>query len=386
MVRWRDVRSSKLLRRRLARGTALIGALASGLMYVGACSTDLDYLSAGNGPDGGEGEGGARGDGPAPDATCGDTASNPDHCGRCGHSCKGAACSASLCVPTVIASDVPTPQRLVVHDGVVYWSSKNDIRFASGDGKNQGVVATGQANPLGVAHAPGALVWTNWFDTTRAIVTAPLDGGLLTVLADDQSGADTLMRGADGSLYWTVNPLGPEHFVRGSLADGGKVHTYASNDAGVSYRGPVAAAGTLYWVEDILVGRVMRAGLGGTSATALATGQGSPRSIAADETNVYWTTTNPSGAIVRAAHDGGTPEVLARSLPQLGQLVVDESTIYVLDVDGGRVLSVDKATGTVAVLAVDQERPNDIVVDEAFVYWIVRGESDDDGAILKVAK
>ncbi len=56
---------------------------------------------------------GLVGCGPAPSA-CGDTASNAEHCGACGHSCWGGLCSAGQCQPVLLPGGAG---RVMVADG-----------------------------------------------------------------------------------------------------------------------------------------------------------------------------------------------------------------------------------------------------------------------------
>lgn len=77
------------------------------------------------------GEGGAAaggGDGGAPsidsgqsDADAGCALGTPEHCGACGHSCKGAKCTADRCEPALFASATGVATSLSARDGTVAW-------------------------------------------------------------------------------------------------------------------------------------------------------------------------------------------------------------------------------------------------------------------------
>src|SRR5262245_50528770 len=98
----------------LAVGTA--GTLA---IHVWACGLDVIGHDADPG-DAGIGADATTSGGPGidpntnPEAGCGDTESNPSHCGACGHSCLGATCSRGLCTPQVLATGLGTPRGIAL--------------------------------------------------------------------------------------------------------------------------------------------------------------------------------------------------------------------------------------------------------------------------------
>lgn len=63
---------------------------------------------------------------------CGDTASSADHCGRCGHSCLGGACSSGKCLPVRVASDQAELGAMSASGDALVWSSATAVRSFAG--------------------------------------------------------------------------------------------------------------------------------------------------------------------------------------------------------------------------------------------------------------
>ncbi|MBN9166660.1 MAG: hypothetical protein J0I07_37345, partial [Myxococcales bacterium] len=71
---------------------------------------------------------------PAPSEDCGDVANDATNCGFCGHSCGGAACSAGLCAPAVVAR-ASTHVDAFVTDGVgLYTIDAQAVRSCAASG------------------------------------------------------------------------------------------------------------------------------------------------------------------------------------------------------------------------------------------------------------
>jgi hypothetical protein len=110
-------------------------------------------------------------------------ASDPAHCGRCGHGCEGGACVGGVCQPVEIASDLEPPLQagisLLLLEGHVYVATESAVFRAPvlGDGWETVVAATASTGLA--ADASGALYYTTGAGQNRQIcrLAPPAAGG-----------------------------------------------------------------------------------------------------------------------------------------------------------------------------------------------------------------
>lgn len=117
------------------------------------------------------------------------------------------------------------------------------------------------------------------------------------------------------------------------------------------------------------------------TVTILDNGENFPQSetggIAIDEKFIYW---NASGTILRIAKTGGKPEAIAEENVGIGiDLAIDNQNLYWANhgyysanspVYPRPIYRVPKQGGKAEIFADQQNIPNNLVVDEKFVYWL----------------
>ena len=173
---------------------------------------------------------------------------------------------------------------------------------------------------------------------------------LLTLL-----GLSTAMLSACGGATSTATPA-PDAPAPGVQGPGGPTAAVPPSAA------PAPAAG---------------AACGSTASTLLASGEGVPSAIEADETRVYWLTHAGAGAdggvkLRTVAKCGGPVTTLATGPYFAEGLTQDATTLFFATSTGsgqGAIVSVPKAGGAATILRQGTFRPAGVAVDDTSLYW-----------------
>jgi hypothetical protein len=270
-------------------------------------------------------------------------------------------CPLSGCTtPTVLASNLATPSRLVIDAQRVYWANYGDGSIDSCDklnGCSSGptIIATQQGSPVGIAVDGTSVYWANAVSVANggSVSSCPLSGcpssgpnviapsedypfavavdttGVYWVttdgdvrfcsqggcaqpktLASNQGNLENLALWA-GNVYWTN---------RSDQVNGGNVGRCSESQCSSTVEtisnaeqplGIAVDATGVYWADFIASGTVQMCPLTGCSASGpvlLASGQASPFGIALDTNYVYFTDSNesssqamPMGQVLRVA-------------------------------------------------------------------------------------
>jgi hypothetical protein len=207
----------------------------------------------------------------------------------------------------------------------------------------------------------------------RDVVSAPKSGaGPITVVAMGAVEAGGLVSDAD-SLYWAI-PDGVNGILERVPKAGGVAPTPLAEDI---YLGVLALDDQyVYWGASTppRVRRILKTG--GTVqdiATGEVNGIGPPL---VDATDVYfgseWNETPPDH-VAKMPKDGGPVTTLATGLDPITQLALGQDAVYaVVDFGPGRtgyIAKIPKSGGGATKLVTDAVYPQQMVVDDQYLYW-----------------
>ena len=108
------------------------------------------------------------------------------------------------------------------------------------------------------------------------------------------------------------------------------------------------------------------------SVTTLAANQSTPRFLAMDSGNLYWTNFL-GGELMSVPQAGGKPRIVASELQSPMDLAVDDVNVYLVVGTGNngfnQILAVDKASGASTVLVDPGEIITSLRIDDDRIYW-----------------
>jgi hypothetical protein len=258
---------------------------------------------------------GSNGAHPPEGPSCGDTTTDPNNCGTCGHGCRGGACQSGACVtlpPGVLASGQRTPASVVVDATDVFWVNRGTRSGTDGTYSGAQIVKCAKN---GCNNAPTVLATGSWTQITNLAI----DHGYVYWGADEQifkcstngcNGRPTVLwSGADGvgelalddaSLYFDMADSDEVIACSVDACDAGEalmVYTDASPRPYGTLSNPTAIAvddDNLYEVAPSISGVVLSCAIVtcSDSVRLLASGTGNVTMfaplLAVDATNIYF--------------------------------------------------------------------------------------------------
>ena len=313
----------------------------------------------------------------------------------CVPTCDG-DCVAGRCF--VALSSAPAT-RLAVSAKDVYWlqATETAVMTMPIDGGVPTTIASGRQYG-DIAVDANNVYWTDKgtnADPAGAVLAMPLGGGAITTLASAQSGPDCLAVDAS-NIYWkvTVCPdaggLCGAAIVTAPLAGGApSTLTFAMTAAPVSMWGLALDTASLYWTGqpvNTLNGGVMQLALDGGTVATLVSGKANAFDIAADGTNVYFSTETGPGGVYELPVVGGALVTLASSAPYSFGITVDATDVYWTASGSGTMAGVLAKTpiggGAITTLASALPEPYDVAVDATSLYFT--SVSLTNGGVVKV--
>jgi hypothetical protein len=314
--------------------------------------------------------------------SCGDTQTDANNCGYCGHSCGGESCVAGVCASVVVATAQSNAYAIAADDVNVYWTTNGTsgaILQAPVGGGGAKVIASGMGDyPAGIAVDANNVYWSN--ETPGgAIESVPIGGGVPKTLA---SNLDTPLALAvvGSTLYFTLDPY--ESMTGGavmsvSVSGGTPVTLATSQDQPASI---AVGGGSVFWTDQT---DLMTSPVAPPSASSFAPGV-YPYAVAVDSKNVYWTTGLNGGGVMQEPLVGGSPIALASAQYYPNAIAVDAQNVYWTTGQGGAgtVMKVAIGGGAPVALATGQAYPSGIALNSTSVFWVNFG----DGTIRSVPK
>ncbi len=334
---------------------------------------------------------------------CGNTQTNGQNCGRCGHDCLGGACEGGVCQPVTLASNIE-PWNLAVDDASVYWTNPFDGFVTKADKSDGG-------NPVTLlsSSAPGMKVLSPFditLDTTNLYVTDEESGYMLSCALGgcgnnpkalgivDAGSAGAFKIATDSTfVYCTDTSSGIWRAPKSGAGAATLLGTYTAGGNSSPYDLVVGGAAVYFTNTD---GTVQKLPVAGGSPMLVATALSQGVDIILANGDLYWTSLVNPGSVESVPLAGGTPTPVAVSQPLPFGIAADANNLYWLNIGP----SMQGTDGTVmtcpltncaspTVLASGLVFAKSVVVDDVAVYWTTAGNGSapaENGAVTKVAK
>lgn len=288
-------------------------------------------------------------------------------------------------------------------------------------------LANGQAGPSFIAIDDQFVYWTN-FQDDGVLKIDKRSGGKPVVVARTDHGDNKDIAVDDTAVYWggaslhqqlkatgAIRVLGTSTMIYNLVPLSGRIYWADGGQTTIQARslkadgtdpravGPADTKDFTFAIDEAAayVGRLdLEADDEGRIDVVRTTG-GAPApfaktrfiwKVALDEEFVYWLEGRTTGAIKKKARSGDAAELtLTEGVPIRGpqSLVADGDALYWTELGvtagQGAVGKVGKAGGDAHLVAKNQVVPQDLAVDDAFVYWVNFGPTKN-GTVRKAAK
>jgi hypothetical protein len=321
---------------------------------------------------GGGAPGGDAGDGGACSA---DLAQDQANCGRCGRACSG-PCNDGTCDVTTIAEGQLGVAALATNGTVVAWvANGRNLRFSPVDGKAaptqlMDVDLTGQ-----IVIDGDSFFYTTGVTSSHSVNKCPLqdctddisigyDLGTPAALAVDQADVFVLETTGRRLLHCGRNAGSCDKDIAKNTTGDGAIALGLSD----VYWSVLGSSGGIYSCP--------RSGCPGGTPKVFASGVTSPRALATDLNDVWWTSYD-DGTVSSCPLAGcqGPPAVVAKGQKNPLGVRSDGTRVYWANAGDGTVVTCPAAgcTDTPEVVVRGLDRPQWIALDGAHVYFATAG-------------
>jgi hypothetical protein len=318
-----------------------------------------------------------------------DITTSPTNCGVCGHDCLGGACLGGKCQPVTMATNQLDPADMTVDANNVYWTATGDGKVLSMPRLGTGamtptLIADSQASPKGILLDSGYVYWSNCSNVGsiyRRAVPVVASSPQVPVITNGYYPYRMAISGSQ--LSWTEDSTaGSVRIADISTVLSGPVqpsHIFANQ---ISPKGIAADASNLYWT---IYGEVRQAPLTTVMVSNISVAESFPYDLRADTDTIYWVDAYASTIRKVAKNTAGTLATLATlSYGQRPlQIALDATSVYWANPEGGAIQSVAKQGGSIQLwYQAAANKPQGIAVDAQNIYWT----DSSGGNVYRVAK
>jgi len=223
--------------------------------------------------------------------------------------------------------------------------------------------------------------WVNGNTNPMVFYQAGLDGSNQATVdtVDGIVGADSSVVVDASNVYWTTN-TSPGFVNRRSLS-GGAITALASGED--SPGSLVVDRNNAYFIAG---GYIKSVPLGGGTVTTLAFSSGHPTRLAVNSTRLFWTENTGDSVMSVSLTSGSTPTVFASNQAAAWAIAANDSNVYwtTLGSGSGTDAGVQRApvAGGAPVSVGPGDWPYALVIDDQRVYWANGGNGNYTGQIL----
>jgi hypothetical protein len=337
-------------------------------------------------------------DAPEEEVGCGDTQTDPDNCGRCGHGCAGGVCVDGMCKPYKLATVWDGSWGMAVGETDVCVAIQlNNLMTCVN--KTSGVLQwTGDnlavTQPSWVAMDETNVYWSNRVSTSGSIGVCKIAGCTTPAKLIEPANRPNGIAVDATHVYWAETN---GKTLKRAGKDGTGIEVIVSESLNFSPFLLALHGGYVYFSERA-AGRVARVPRAGGAVQVLGSSP-APSKVAVTQDWVFWTDSGSIGTIHRVPNadppDGGSASTLFASA-QTGAfgIVADEQYVYwIASAESGaaegalRACAITGCQGSPIGLDEGLAYPIDVVMDDTALYYSIFGiDTAIDGEIRKVAK